>query len=204
MEDLRRLPYTDMVIKESMRLMPPVWSIGRVNREATEVLGYPFPEWSGVQISIYCAHRNPEIWQRADEFMPERWADESINEVPKYAYIPFGGGPRICIGNSFATMEANLLLATIAQRFRLRLIEGVEIVPQPFITMFPRDGLPMRLEAREPQAAQRAPADAEAALRIGALDFDLGLTRQHNATAICVTIRILGLLAFRLKGGQSP
>lgn len=147
-EDLRRLPYTEMVIKESMRLMPPVWSIGRVNREATEVLGYPFPQWSSVQICIYCAHRHPGIWERPDDFVPERWADDGIDRIPKYAYLPFGGGPRICIGNSFAMMEAQLLLATIAQRYQMRLIDGVEIVPQPFITMFPRDGLPMRLEAR--------------------------------------------------------
>ena len=148
LEDLKRLAYTDMVIKESMRLMPPVWSIGRVNREATEVLGYSFPQWSGIQICIYCAHRHPEIWERPNDFWPERWADPAIDEIPKYAYLPFSGGPRICIGNSFATMEANLLLATMAQRYRMRLIEGLEIVPQPFITMFPRDGLPMRLEKR--------------------------------------------------------
>ena len=147
-EDLRRLPYTEMVIKESMRLMPPVWSIGRVAREATDVLGYHFPAWSGVQVCIYCVHRHPEIWEGPNDFIPERWADASINEIHKYAYIPFGGGPRICIGNSFAMMEATLLLSTIAQRYQLRLLEGVEIVPQPFITMFPRDGLPMRVEAR--------------------------------------------------------
>ena len=148
LEDLRRLPYTNMVIKESMRLMPPVWSIGRTNKEATEVMGYPFPEWSSVQVCIYCAHRHPGIWEQPDDFVPERWADESINEIPKYAYLPFGGGPRICIGNSFATMEANLLLATMAQSYRMRLIDGVEIVPQPFITMFPKHGLPMRIERR--------------------------------------------------------
>ena len=146
--DLKRLPYTDMVIKESMRLMPPVWSIGRVNREATEIMGYSFPEWSGTQICIYLAHRHPDIWERPNDFLPERWAAESIDEIPKYAYLPFGGGPRVCIGNSFATMEANLLLATMAQRYRMRLINGVDIVPQPFITMFPRDGLPMQLEKR--------------------------------------------------------
>ena len=166
LEDLRRLPYTDMVIKESMRLMPPVWSIGRMNKEATEVLGYPFPEWSGVQIVIYCVHRHPEIWDKPNDFVPERWAEDSINEIPKYAYLPFGGGPRICIGNGFATMEANLLLATIAQRFRLSLIDGVEIVPRPFITMFPRDGLPMRVEKREDSAGIPIHAAVEEPMRI--------------------------------------
>lgn len=148
LRDLKRLPYTDIVIKESMRLMPPVWSIGRVNREATEVMGYSFPERSGIQICIYCAHRHPDFWEKPDDFIPERWEQPDIHDIPKYAYLPFGGGPRICIGSSFATMEANLLLATMAQRFQMRLIDGVEIVPQPFITMFPRDGLPMRLEKR--------------------------------------------------------
>ena len=166
LEDLRRLPYTDMVIKESMRLMPPVWSIGRMNKEATEVLGYPFPEWSGVQIVIYCVHRHPEIWDKPNDFVPERWAEDSINEIPKYAYLPFGGGPRICIGNGFATMEANLLLATIARRFRLSLIDGVEIVPRPFITMFPRDGLPMRVEKREDSAGIPIHAAVEEPMRI--------------------------------------
>ena len=158
-EDLRRLPYTEMVIKESMRVMPPVWSIGRVNRQSTEVMGYPFPEWSGVQICIYCAHRHPQVWRQPEEFIPERWAEDGINDIPRYAYIPFGGGPRICIGNSFAMMEAQLLLATIAQRFRLRLIEGVKIVPQPFITVIPRDGLPMRLEERAPAEMINTAAD---------------------------------------------
>jgi len=153
LEDLRRLPYTDRVIKESMRLMPAVWSIGRVPNRDTEVMGYAFPEWTRVHIMIYCVHRHPDIWENPDDFIPERWGEAGIGDIPKYAYMPFGGGPRICIGNSFATMEANLLLATIAQRYRMRLIEGVKIVPQPFITMYPRDGLPMRLEERQPQPA---------------------------------------------------
>ncbi len=158
--DLKRLPYMADVIKESMRLMPPVWSIGRFCKEDTEVLGYPFPARTHVQISIYCVHRHPDIWQQPDEFIPERWQDPSINDIPRYAYIPFGAGPRVCIGNSFATMEANLLLATLAQRYKMRLIDGVEIVPQPFVTMFPRDGLPMRLEARPvKQSAPAAPVD---------------------------------------------
>ena len=148
--DLRRLPYTEMVIKESMRLMPPVWSISRVNRQATEVLGYSFPERTGTQILIYCVHRHPGIWPQPNDFLPERWRDDRADNIPKFAYMPFGGGPRICIGNSFASMEANLLLATIAQRFRLRLVPGARVVPQPFITMFPRYGLPMRLEKRQP------------------------------------------------------
>ena len=148
--DLPLLRFTEMVIKESMRLMPPVWSIGRTCTEATEITGYSFPKRTQAQILIYCVHRHPDIWEKPNEFIPERWDDGRTDDIPKYAYLPFGGGPRICIGKSFATMEANLLLATIAQRCRLSLIEGVDIVPQPMVTMYPRDGLPMRLEARRP------------------------------------------------------
>lgn len=161
--DLRRLPYTEMVIKESMRLMPPVWSIGRTPNQDTEVLGYSFPKKTRVNILIYCVHRHPDIWENPHEFIPERWSEENIKALPRYAYLPFGGGPRICIGSGFATMEANLLLAAIAQRFRMRLIDGVEIVPQPFITMFPRDGLPMRLEMRRPQSKPQPSALMEMA-----------------------------------------
>ena len=138
---------------KAMRLMPPVWSIGRMNSEETTVMGYPFPEWSYTQISIYHLHRNPAVWQKPDEFIPERWADGGPADLHRYAYLPFGGGPRICIGSSFASMEANLLLSAIAARWRLRLAPGANVVPQPFITMYPRYGLPMTLEARHDEAA---------------------------------------------------
>lgn len=154
LEDLRRLPYTDSVIKESMRLMPPVWNIGRTATADTEVLGYTMPKGTNVSIFMYHMHRDPTIWENANEFIPERWADESINDIPKYAYLPFGGGPRVCIGNSFATMEANLLLATIAQRYQFRLVDDANIVPQAFITMYPRYGLPMTIQKRQPQHHQ--------------------------------------------------
>ena len=147
--DLKRLPYTDMVIKEAMRLMPPVWSIGRMCSEDTEVAGYPFPARSYVQISIFHLHRNPDIWAQPNDFLPERWGDGSTDDLHRYAYLPFGGGPRICIGNSFAIMEANLLLATIAGRWRLRLAPGANVVPYALITMFPRYGLPMTFHARK-------------------------------------------------------
>lgn len=152
LEDLRRLPYTEVVIKESMRLMPPVWSIGRTPSKDTDVLGYKFPKGAGVNITIYGVHRHPDIWENPDAFIPERWLDESINDIPKYAYLPFAGGPRVCIGNSFATMEANLLLATIAQQYQFRLAPDANVVPQPFVTMFPKYGLPMIAHKRQPQA----------------------------------------------------
>ncbi|MXX51667.1 MAG: cytochrome P450 [Chloroflexi bacterium] len=149
LEDLRRLPYTEMVIKEALRLMPAVWSVSRTASQDTEVCGYPMPRGTTAQILIYLLHRHPEHWQQPLDFLPERWADPAIENRHKYAYVPFATGPRICIGNSFATMEANLLLATIAQRYQLRLLPGAEIKPAALITMYPRDGLPMRLTARD-------------------------------------------------------
>ncbi len=152
LEDLRRLPYTDMVIKESMRLMPPAWSIGRVASQDTEVMGYSFPKGTGLSIVIYSLHRNPDVWDNPNDFIPERWTDEKTKDISKYAYIPFSTGPRICIGNSFATMEANLLLATIAQQYQFRLTPNANVVPQPFITIFPKYGLPMTAHKRQPQS----------------------------------------------------
>ena len=156
LEDLRSLPYTDIVIKEALRLMPAVWSVSRTAAEDTEVGGYPMPKGTTAQVMIYLLHRHPEHWKQPRDFLPERWLEPEIEDLHKYAYLPFAGGPRICIGNSFAIMEANLLLAAIAQRYQLRLIEGVEIAPAALITMFPRHGLPMRVEKRQPQRYPKA------------------------------------------------
>ncbi len=165
LEDLRNLPYTDIVIKESLRLMPAVWSVSRTAAEDAEVRGYPMPKGTTAQVFIYLLHRHPEHWKQPDAFLPERWLEPEIENLHRYAYLPFAGGPRVCIGNSFAIMEAKLLLAAIAQRYQLRLLDGVEIKPSALITMFPRDGLPMRLEKRAPRPLDQAePMPVEAAL----------------------------------------
>ena len=146
-EDLAHLPYTDMVIKESMRLYPPAWAIGRRATADFEVEGYHLPAGQIVILSQWVMHRNPEIWgEDADLFQPERFDPLHPQEVPQFAYFPFGGGPRMCIGMPFAQMEARLLLATIAQRFHPLLVQGFPVVPQPMITLRPKYGLKMILK----------------------------------------------------------
>ena len=93
-------------------------------------------------------HRDPRYYEHPTEFRPERWADGLSERLPRYAYFPFGGGPRLCIGQSFAKMEANLLLATLAQQFRLRPAPGEQVTPRPSITLRPGDGMRMVLEER--------------------------------------------------------
>lgn len=146
-DDLPNLPYTDMVIKESMRLFPPVWAIGRRAVKNVEIDGYRLPAGQIVMLSQWVTHRMPEYWgPDALVFRPERFDPAHPQDVPQFAYFPFGGGPRMCIGMPFAQMEARLLLATIAQRFRPRLVPGHPVVPQPMVTLRPKYGLRMVLD----------------------------------------------------------
>jgi cytochrome P450 len=143
LEDMAHLPYTDRVVKESMRLYPPAWSLARTTAKEMEVGGYRLPVGANVVMSPWIMHRDPRFFENPERFDPERWAVEIVQRLPRFAYFPFGGGPRLCIGASFAMMEANLLLATIAQRFQLSLVPGHPVVPQPGITLRPRHGIQM-------------------------------------------------------------
>ena len=145
LEDLPRLPYPDKVVKESMRLYPPAWSLARTVVKEMELGGYQLPVGSNVVMSPWILHRDPRFFEQPEQFNPDRWTADAAQHLPKFAYFPFGGGPRLCIGASFAMMEANLLLAAIAQRFQLRLVPGHAVDALPSITLRPRHGMRMSL-----------------------------------------------------------
>lgn len=147
-EDLPRLRYVGAILSESLRLYPPAWSMVRMAIEDTEIGGYRVPTGCGVAISQYVVHRDPRFFESPDEFRPERWAGDLAKQLPKFAYFPFGGGPRICIGNSFALMETSLILATVAQKFRFSLVPGQVVEPQPSITLRPKNGIAVILHQR--------------------------------------------------------
>jgi len=147
-EDLPKLPYTEKVITESLRLYPPAWGIPRMALEDAEIAGYTIPKGSGVSVSSWVVHRDPRWFDDPLAFRPERWDGELQKRLPRFAYFPFGGGPRQCIGNAFALMEAQLILATIAQKFRFRLVPDHPVVPLASITLRPKHGLRAVLVSR--------------------------------------------------------
>lgn len=141
-EDLSRLKYTEWVIKEAMRLYPPTYFFPRQAHEAVEIGGHPIPAGALIHIAPYMLHHDPRFWSQPASFMPERFAPEAFASVPDYAYFPFGGGPRICIGNAFAMMEMQLILATILRAMRLPLAPGQtqpELLPR--VTLLPKGGV---------------------------------------------------------------
>ncbi len=147
--DLDRLPYTEKVLKESMRLYPPAWGISREAIEDVEIGGYPVAKGTIVGMLTYFTHHDPRWFPDPERFDPERFTPENEAKLPRYAYLPFGGGPRICVGNAFAMMEGRLILATIASRYRLTLNPGQTVQMQPLITLNPKGGLPMTIQVRE-------------------------------------------------------
>jgi cytochrome P450 len=146
--DLPRLELTERVIKESMRLYPPVWAFERQAVGEDEIGGQRIGPGYFVMMVPYTLHRDPVYWENPEGFDPDRFLPEREKERPRFAYIPFGGGPRVCIGNAFAMMEAKIILATIVAHHRVELVPGHPIVLEPSITLRPTRGVQVALHAR--------------------------------------------------------
>ena len=147
-EDLPRLRYTEMVLAESMRLYPPAWVVGRLAVKEYAVGGHVAARGTLVLISQYVLHRDPRFFPDPLRFDPERWTPEAKEARPQYAYFPFGGGARRCIGEGFAWMEGTLIIATLARRWRMRLVPGHPVVTHPRMTLRAKHGMRMTLEER--------------------------------------------------------
>ena len=145
--DLPRLSYTTAVLHESMRLYPPVWMMSRQVLSEWEIAGCRIGPGLQVAMFPWVVQRDRRYFPDPLRFRPERWLDDSTKSIPSYAYFPFGGGQRLCIGRSFALLEGAMVLATVARRYRLRSV-GHHVVPIPSLTLRPRGGLPMRVERR--------------------------------------------------------
>ena len=147
--DLPQLKFTEMIAKESMRLYPPAYGLGREAVDECEIGRYVVPAKAQVFMFQWATHRDSRFFPEPDKFFPERWTDEFVAGLPKYAYFPFGGGPRFCIGNQFAMMEIVLLLATIGQRYSLSLAQDHPVNILPAMSLRPRDGIRVVVKQRE-------------------------------------------------------
>jgi cytochrome P450 len=157
LDDLARLPYTNYVLTESLRLYPPAWAMARLAIEDHELGGYPVPPGTGIAGVTWIVHRDKRWYEKPEEFLPERWEGDLLKRIPRFAYFPFGFGARQCIGNAFALMEAALVLATLAQRFRFVPLADQTVEPMASITLRPRNGLHVCVEGREWGAIAPAP-----------------------------------------------
>jgi cytochrome P450 len=147
-EDFGRLPYTEMLFAESMRLYPPAWGIGRMAIREYDVAGYELEPGSIILTSPYVVHRDPRWFPEPERFDPQRWMPEEKARRPKFSYFPFGGGARVCIGEHFAWLEGVLLLATLGQKWRFRLVPGHPVAHRALITLRTRHGMKMVAEVR--------------------------------------------------------
>jgi cytochrome P450 len=164
LDDLPKLIYTGHVITESLRLYPAAWGLARLAVEDHEIAGYPVTKGMGVAMAQWVVHRDRRWYDAPEEFRPERWEDDLMKRLPRFAYFPFGGGPRQCIGNTFAVMEATLILATIACKFRLRLVANHSVAPLASITLRPRHGVRVMVEARQGNKARALFAGKQSAV----------------------------------------
>ena len=152
-EDLRRLTFTAMVVHEVMRLYPPVWILTRQAQQDDEVVGYHVPAGADVMVCPYVLHRHPAYWPEPDRFDPDRFDPDRTGGRPSYAYVPFGAGPRFCVGNTLGLMEAVFVLAMVSRELTLAAVPGREVVPEPMLSLRVRGGLPMTVTPAAVRAA---------------------------------------------------
>lgn len=157
MADLPRLPYARATLDETLRLYPPSWLNARRAKTADTLGGYAIPANALIVMSPYVTHRRADVWPNPEGFDPDRFLPGADADRPRFAYVPFGGGPHGCIGNSFALVEAQLILATVAQRYRLALVPGQEIAIAPLVTLRPKYGMHMALYPVSPAIAYPHP-----------------------------------------------
>ncbi len=155
-DDVERLPWTRACFEEAMRLYPPVWHVQRVAIEDDVVGGYRLPAGTLVFVSIWSTHRDPGVWENPAGFDPRRFLGDAPRQRPRFAYLPFSGGRRICVGQGFAMMNATILAAMIAQRFRFDVIPGAPIVLDPTVTVRPLHGIPVTIHRRASVSAPTA------------------------------------------------
>jgi cytochrome P450 len=149
LDDLQKLTYLNHVLTESLRLYPTAWGMARLAAEEHEIAGYPVRVGYGVAFAQWVVHRDARWFDAPLEFRPERWENGLAKQLRRFAYFPFGGGPRQCIGNAFALMEASVVLATIGQKYRFKLVPRHKVTPLASITLRPKDGIRVKLETRK-------------------------------------------------------
>src|SRR5215831_13800593 len=148
-DDIPKLKFTEKVLRESMRLYPPVWMIGRSVDNEYALGKYTIPAGSTILMSQYIMHHDPRYYNEPDRFDPERWSSDARSSLPRFSYFPFGGGIRACIGEPFAWMEGILVLAIIVRQWKMRLMRGQRVELDPAITLRPKYGMKMKLELRK-------------------------------------------------------
>jgi cytochrome P450 len=155
LDDLPRLAYTKQVVEEALRLYPPAWVFERQAIETDSIGGFQIDKGAIVGISPWSIHRSTKLWDNPEGFDPDRFAPEAVAARPKLAYLPFGAGPRFCIGNAFALMETQIILSMITQRYALELVPGHPVEPEALVTLRPRHGIKMTLRRVRRAAALR-------------------------------------------------
>ena len=153
--DLSNLPYTRMVVSETLRFYPPLWLIFRQALEPDVIGGYQIPAGSRITICPYITHRRQDFWKEPDRFLPERFASDQTAKSRALAYFPFGGGPRQCIGKHLALLAIQLTLVAVVQRYKLHLVPTEEVQPEALLTIRPRNPLRIMLEERRGMEGQK-------------------------------------------------